>query len=242
MICKKTTMNRMKFVLVMACSLLLVNLSYSQQDVKLKKKDRKRDVELLTTHGAIVLRLSDSTPLHRDNFLKLVKSNYYDSMLFHRVIQKFMIQSGDPDSKQAVAGKALGNGGLGYTIPAEFRASLFHRKGVLAAARQGDNVNPQKASSSTQFYIVQGRTFTDMEMDSVEVRRLQGYKLPQEHRQVYKTIGGTPQLDQNYTVFGEVVSRLEIVDSIAAEPTTRTPPDRPVKDIRIIRARLIKRR
>ncbi|MFN2438837.1 MAG: peptidylprolyl isomerase, partial [Chitinophagaceae bacterium] len=106
----------------------------------------------------------------------------------------------------------------------------------------GDNVNPQKASSSTQFYIVQGRMFTDKEMDSVEIRRLQGYKLPPEHREVYKTIGGTPQLDQNYTVFGEVVRGLEVVDSIAAESTSRVPPDRPVKDVRIIKARLIKRR
>jgi peptidyl-prolyl cis-trans isomerase B (cyclophilin B) len=112
----------------------------------------------------------------------------------------------------------------------------------LAAARQGDNVNRQKASSSTQFYIVQGRTFTDAEIDSVEVKRLQGYKLPTEHRQVYRTNGGTPQLDQNYTVFGEIVSGLAIVDSIAAEPTSRTPPDRPVKDVRIIKVRLIKRR
>ncbi len=234
-------MNRMKLILFMVCC-LLVSFSYGQQNVKLKKKDRKRDIELVTTQGTIVLRLSDSTPLHRDNFLRLVKSHYYDSILFHRVIQKFMIQSGDPDSKQAIAGKALGNGGLGYTIPSEFRKNLFHQKGVLAAARQGDNVNPQKASSSTQFYIVQGRTFTDMEMDSVEVRRLQRYKLPREHREVYKTIGGTPQLDQNYTVFGEVLRGLEIVDSIAAEPTSRTPPDRPVKDVRIINARLIKRR
>ncbi|HVE61412.1 MAG TPA: peptidylprolyl isomerase [Chitinophagaceae bacterium] len=232
----------MKVLFLIACVLLLADFSFAQQDVKLKKKDRKRDVELLTTHGTIVLRLSDSTPLHRDNFLRLVKSNYYDSLLFHRVIQKFMIQSGDPDSKQAEAGKALGNGGLGYTVPAEFRKSLFHRKGVLAAARQGDNVNPQKASSSTQFYIVQGRMFTDKEMDSVEIRRLQGYKLLPEHREVYKTIGGTPQLDQNYTVFGEVVRGLEVVDSIAAESTSRVPPDRPVKDVRIIKARLIKRR
>jgi len=234
-------MKRIKFVLLITYS-MLVSFSYAQQDVKLKKKDRKRDVELVTTHGSIILRLSDSTPLHRDNFLRLIKSNYYDSLLFHRVIQKFMIQSGDPDSKQAVAGKVLGNGGLSYTIPAEFRKSLFHRKGVLAAARQGDNVNPLKASSSTQFYIVQGRIFTDKEMDSVEIRRLQGYKLPAEHREVYKTLGGTPQLDQNYTVFGEVIVGLEVVDSIAAEPTSRVPPDRPVKDARIIEARLIKRR
>jgi len=224
---------------LLACSVLLAASLNAQIDVKLKKKDRKRDIELLTTEGKIVLRLYDSTPLHRDNFLKLVKSHYYDSVLFHRVIQKFMIQSGDPNSKHAEAGVVLGNGGLKYTLPAEFRASLFHRKGVLAAAREGDQTNPQKASSSTQFYIVQGRTFTDLEMDSIEIKRLHGYKLPTAHREVYKTIGGTPQLDQNYTVFGEVVRGLDIVDRIAAVPTGRG--DRPLQDVRIIKARLVKR-
>src|SRR5215217_3532505 len=132
--------------------------AFSQQNVKLKKKDRKRDIELITTNGSIVLRLSDSTPLHRDNFLRLVKSHFYDSILFHRVIKDFMIQAGDPNSKQAPSGQPLGNGGPGYTIPAEFRPTLFHKKGVLAAARQGDNVNPEKKSGASQFYIVQGKT------------------------------------------------------------------------------------
>jgi cyclophilin family peptidyl-prolyl cis-trans isomerase len=229
-----------RLFLLVACSLTLAVSSSAQPEIKLKKKDRKRDVELVTTEGKIVLRLSDSTPLHRDNFLKLVKSHYYDSVLFHRVIKNFMIQAGDPTSKHAEPGIALGNGGLKYTIPAEFRASLFHHKGVLAAAREGDQVNPQKASSSTQFYIVQGRTFTDMEMDSIETKRLHGYKLPVAHREVYKTIGGTPQLDQNYTVFGAVISGLDVVDKIASVPTSAG--NRPVQDVRIIKAKLIKRK
>jgi peptidyl-prolyl cis-trans isomerase B (cyclophilin B) len=152
-----------------------------------------------------------------------------------------MIQAGDPQSKRAQAGSALGNSSPGYTIPAEFRASLFHKKGALAAARTGDNVNPEKKSSGSQFYIVQGRKFTDTSLDSVETYRLQGRKLPEEHRTVYKTIGGVPHLDQNYTVFGEVVKGLEVVESIAAEPTSTNPPNWPVKDIRIVKARLVKR-
>ena len=220
------------------CSLWLAAVSFAQQDVKLKKKDRRRDIEMVTTEGTIVLRLSDSTPLHRDNFLRLVKTKYYDSVLFHRVIQNFMIQAGDPNSKQAAAGVALGNGGPEYRVPAEFRTTLFHKKGVLAAAR--DN-NPEKSSSGSQFYIVQGKKFTDAGLDSLETMRL-NRKLPLEHREAYKTIGGTPHLDQNYTVFGEVVKGLDVVDRIAAVPTTRTPPDRPVTDVRILKARLIKRR
>ncbi len=218
-------------------------LAFSQQNVKLKKKDRKRNVELITTEGNIILRLYDSTPLHRDNFLRLVKSGYYDSVLFHRVIKSFMIQSGDPNSKHAQPGQSLGNGGPDYTIPAEFHPSLFHKKGVLAAAREGDQRNPEKGSSASQFYIVQGRTFTDKELDSVEIVRLHGYKIPPAHREVYKTIGGTPQLDQNYTVFGEVVSGLDVVDEIASVPTSKGQDrDRPLKDIRILKAKLVKRK
>lgn len=216
--------------------------SFSQDNIRLRKKDRKRDVELVTNYGNIILRLSDSTPLHRDNFLRLVKSHYYDSVLFHRVINHFMIQSGDPDSKHAQAGQPLGNGGPAYTIPAEFRASLFHKKGVLAAAREGDNVNPQKASSGSQFYIVQGKTFTDAGLDSVESFRLHR-KIPPEQREIYKTIGGTPHLDQGYTIFGEVVSGLHIVDTIAGVPTSKgVDRDRPLQDVRIIKAKLIRRK
>jgi peptidyl-prolyl cis-trans isomerase B (cyclophilin B) len=229
--------------LVIAFLSLFVVIVAAQPDVKLKRKDRKRDVELYTTAGNIVLRLYDSTPLHRDNFLKLVKAHYYDSVLFHRVIKNFMIQSGDPNSKTAMAGQPLGNGGPGYMVPAEFRPSLFHKKGVLAAARNGDDVNPEKQSSASQFYIVQGRKFTDKELDSIEVVRLKGYKLPVEHREVYKTIGGTPQLDQNYTVFGEVIKGLDVVDSIASTATSKgIDKDRPLQDIRILKARLVKRK
>jgi len=231
-----------KYVLLLFAAFITVSL-FAQQNVKLKKKDRKRDVEFITTEGNIVMRLYDSTPLHRDNFLRLVKLHYYDSILFHRVIKNFMIQAGDPNSKQAPAGQPLGNGGPGYTIPAEFRATLFHKKGIVAAARQSDNVNPEKKSGAAQFYIVQGRTFTDQQLDSIETVRLHGYKLAAAHREVYKTIGGTPQLDQNYTVFGEVVKGLDVVDKIASSPTsTGKDRDRPLQDVRILKARLIKRK
>lgn len=214
----------------------------AQSQIKLKRKDRKRDIEMVTTDGTIILRLSDSTPLHRDNFLRLVKSHFYDSLLFHRVIQYFMIQCGDPTSRNAAPGKALGDSSPPYTIPAEFRVTLFHKRGVLAAARESDDVNPEKASSSSQFYIVQGKKFTDAGLDSVEIKRLKR-KIPDYQREVYKTLGGSPHLDMNYTIFGEVVSGMETVDKIAAEPTSKGEDlDRPLKDTRILSARLIKRK
>lgn len=229
----------MKYKYLLTLSIIMAALAACNPKLSngLRKNDLKRDVELVTTKGTIVLRLSDSTPLHRDNFLKLVKQKYYDSILFHRVIKNFMVQAGDPVSKQAT-GQQLGNGGPGYTIPAEFRPSLFHKKGMLAAARSGDDLNPQRASSGSQFYIVQGRIFTDAGLDSVETFRLQGRKLPQAHRAVYKTLGGAPHLDQNYTIFGEVVKGLAVVDSIASTPVNGT---RPTPDVKIIRARLVKR-
>jgi peptidyl-prolyl cis-trans isomerase B (cyclophilin B) len=185
----------MKKIFFVLLNCLFVLIAFSQQDTIVKKKDRKKDVLIQTSMGDFVIRLSDSTPLHRDNFLKLVKKKFYDSVLFHRVIQNFMIQTGDPNSKSAKPGVALGNGGPGYTIPAEFRTTLFHKKGVIAAARMSDNVNPQKASNGSQFYIVQGKIFTDAGLDSTEKFRLNGRKIPQEHREVYKTIGGTPHLN-----------------------------------------------
>jgi cyclophilin family peptidyl-prolyl cis-trans isomerase len=229
------------FQLLLAC--LLPFLLLAQQNVKLTKRDRKRDVELVTTEGTMILRLYDSTPLHRDNFLRLVKSHFYDSVLFHRVIKNFMIQSGDPYSKHAEAGQPLGNGNLGYMIPAEFRPTLFHKKGALAAARETDDRNPQKNSDGSQFYIVQGRTFTDKQLDSIQILRLRGYQLPQKQREIYETMGGTPQLDLNYTVFGEVVKGLDVVDRIATTPTSKGKDrDRPLKDIRILKAKLIRRK
>lgn len=220
--------------------LLTAAFAFAQPDVKLKKKDYKRDVQLETTMGTIVLRLSDSTPAHRDNFLKLVKAKYYDGILFHRVIKGFMAQAGDAATKAGkdTAKKAWAD----YTVPAEILPALYHKKGALAAARMGDNVNPERRSSGVQFYIVQGRTFTDAQLDSVQTVRLQGRPIPVERRQYYKTVGGTPQLDYSYTVFGEVVKGLNVVDSIANTPTSKQPPDRPLTPVRIKKAKLVKRR
>jgi cyclophilin family peptidyl-prolyl cis-trans isomerase len=230
----------MKKITLALIGISLAIISVAQKDSTITKKDRKRDVLLQTSYGDIVIRLSDSTPLHRDNFLKLVKTGFYDSVLFHRVIQNFMIQAGDPDSRHALAGQPLGNGGPGYRIPAEFRQTLFHKKGVIAAAR--DN-NPDKASSGSQFYIVQGKIFTDAGLDSVETYRLGGRKIPIEHREIYKTIGGSPHLDQNYTVFGEVVKGLDVLDKIAAVQTSKgNDRDRPLQDVILIKAKLIKRK
>jgi cyclophilin family peptidyl-prolyl cis-trans isomerase len=233
----------MKRLMIGLLNCLIVVSLAAQKDSTIKKKDRKRDVLMQTTMGDIVIRLSDSTPLHRDNFLKLVKLGFYDSILFHRVIKEFMIQSGDPNSKRAPAGQPLGNGGPGYTIPAECRTTLFHKKGAIAAARTGDNVNPQKASSGSQFYLVQGKVYTDAGLDSLETGRLNGRKIPVANREIYKTIGGVPHLDQGYTVYGEVVKGLDIVDKIAAVQTSRAQDrDRPLQDVMIIKATLIKRK
>ena len=232
----------MKFVKCFPFLLLLLATlqAAAQPAVKLKNRDYKKDVALQTTAGTIILRLNDSTPLHRDNFLRLVKSKYYDGILFHRVIQNFMVQAGDDKTKPGTDTAAQSR--WNYTVPAEIRSNLFHKKGMLAAARTGDNVNPERRSSGTQFYIVKGKTFSDVQMDSVEVARLQGRKLPPAHRDVYKTLGGTPQLDGNYTVFGEVVSGLDVIDKIAATPTSKQPPDKPLTDVRIKKARLVRRK
>ncbi|WP_343700243.1 peptidylprolyl isomerase [Chitinophaga sp.] len=189
---------------------------------------RNRKVKVTTDYGTMVIRLYDQTPKHRDNFIRLVKQHFYDSLLFHRVIKQFMVQGGDPLSKNAAAGALLGEGSVGYTVPAEFQLDLFHKKGVLAAAR--DN-NPAKASDGCQFYIVQGKKFTDGQLDTLEQTRLGGRKIPVDQREVYKTIGGAPHLDQNYTVFGEVISGLPVVDSIAAVKTDKN--NRPLQDVRM---------
>jgi peptidyl-prolyl cis-trans isomerase B (cyclophilin B) len=154
-----------------------------------------------------------------------------------------MIQAGDPRTKgDSLTLKKTGKDSL-YTLPAEFRPGLFHKRGALAAARMGDDVNPQKASSGTQFYVVQGRIFTEISLDSVETFRLKGRKLPSVHREVYKTLGGAPHLDQNYTVFGEVITGIEVVDKIAQKPTTgRSARDKPLQDIKIIDVKLVKRK
>ena len=200
----------------------------------------EKKVVLETTMGTIELKLYDATPLHSANFLKLVKEGMYDSLLFHRVIRDFMIQGGDPDSKLAEPGALLGEGDLGYTIPAEFRLEqgIFHRRGTLAAAREGDDVNPQQRSSAIQFYIVWGRVFDDNGLDKIQERldqRTGGkVKLTPEMREVYKTTGGTPHLDGQYTVYGEVVRGLEVVEAILKVATDEN--DRPLEVVRIIKA------
>lgn len=190
-------------------------------------KPKNQYVKISTNKGEVVIRLYNQTPLHRDNFLKLTKEKFFDGTIFHRVIKDFMIQGGDPNSKDAKPDQSLGNGGPKYTIPAEFNDSLFHKKGVLAAAR--DN-NPEKASSGSQFYIVQGKVWNDSTLNLTETNRLK-FKLPEWQREVYKTTGGSPHLDRNYTVFGEVVSGLEMVDNIAAQPTGKG--DRPIEDVKM---------
>jgi cyclophilin family peptidyl-prolyl cis-trans isomerase len=186
-------------------------------------------VRIKTSYGECIIRLYNETPKHRDNFIKLVKQGFYNGTLFHRVIQNFMIQGGDPDSKdpqKAKPGAELGNGDVGYTVPSEFRDSLFHKRGVLAAARDD---NPAKASSGCQFYIVEGKRFSDGKLDTLEQTRLKGHKIPVWQREYYKSVGGVPHLDQNYTVYGEVVTGIDMVDRIAAVKKDKN--DRPLEDV-----------
>lgn len=245
----------------------------------------KETIVISTSFGDMKLKLFNETPKHRDNFLKLVKEHFYDSLLFHRVIQDFMIQGGDPDSKYAESTKLLGDGDLNYTVPAEFNETLCHKKGMLCAARNSDDVNPTKASSACQFYIVQGKKRTDEDLVSFEKRinknliadikvkvlnkpensllkekinhfkaqqnndslmiyfkiinklvdeeygKTTHYIFPEAHKTLYKTIGGTPHLDTNYTIFGEVIEGLNVIDKIAA--VSKNKDDRPLIDIRM---------
>lgn len=202
--------------------------STEKQEVKTKApREKEVKIEIRTTYGTMIAKLYNETPLHRDNFIQKVKAGFFDSLLFHRVIKGFMIQGGDPQSKQATKEQMLGNGeAAGGRIPAEFNNKLFHKKGVLAAAR--DN-NPEKASSNCQFYIVQGR-----KTDTAELRQMtsrSNTKYTPAQIEIYNRIGGTPFLDQNYTVFGEVIAGLEVLDKIAA--TSTQPGDRPTEDIRM---------
>jgi len=270
----KTTLKLSLFLLL---ALSIWACTNKKESLKPEVEQRKT-VEMVTDRGTMRIELYNETPLHRDNFLKLVKENAFDSLLFHRVIEDFMIQGGDPDSKNAQAGDTLGNGGLPYTVDAEFLPQLFHKKGVIGAARE-DNLD--RASSSMQFYIVQGKVRNDSVLDISEGRinnflakhyfnndpinkplldslqkartdknlelselltdsianllesykDFQRYTIPENHRDVYKTIGGTPHLDQNYTVFGEVIQGLDVIDSIAVVKTDSL--DRPIIDVRI---------
>ncbi len=196
-------------------------------------KDKHTYAEIETDFGIMKVKLYNSTPLHRDNFIKLANENFYEDLLFHRVIQGFMIQGGDPDSKGAAIDKPLGGGGPGYQIDAEIGA--LHIKGALAAARTSDGINPERKSSGSQFYIVQGKIQSDAALDGIE--RNKNVKYSPEQRELYKNLGGTPQLDNDYTVFGEVVEGIEVVDKIAAVKTAS--PNRPVEDVKM-KVRIIK--
>jgi peptidylprolyl isomerase len=279
--------NKNKYTLFALLSLVFVAFSSFRT---LKDKDTEGiKVMMVTDFGTIKIRLYNETPLHRDNFVKLVNDHYFDSLLFHRVIQNFMIQGGDPDSKKAAPGVTLGDGGPPYTVPAEFNAKLYHKKGVLAAARESDLDNPSQASSGSQFYIVQGKVWTDSllkvqakritklkhfnvvinrpenkeylerykrynkeeKIDSVKFihdiidRKVEAelpgvplYVFSAEQIKAYTTVGGTPHLDNSYTVFGEVYEGLEVIDRIAAEKTDKNA--RPLTDIRIKSISIIK--
>ena len=244
------------------------------------KKEKTSYVEVTTSFGIMKFRLFNATPLHRDNFIKLAKDDFFDDLLFHRVINQFMIQGGDPDSKGAEKGRQLGNGGPGYTIDAEFISGIIHKKGALAAAREGDTQNPLKRSSGSQFYIVQGKVLDSSQvmyiqnkklekyrneelkacladsensflldayktatknkdehaiqevLDSADViiaPNLEKYKYTQEQIEVYKTVGGTPHLDYEYTVFGEMVEGFDVLDSIAKVDVNRD--NRPIENM-----------
>lgn len=189
-------------------------------------------VVIETEYGRIVMMLYDNTPKHRDNMIKLANEHYYDSTLWHRVIPQFVIQGGDPNSKHAAPGQMLGDGEYGPRIPAEINDSDYHKRGAVGMAR--DN-NPEKMSSGCQFYIVTGKTWTDKELDMVQMRL--GRKFTPAQRETYKTIGGTPHLDGGYTVFGEVVEGMDVVDKISQVARDRN--DRPEQDIHLLSLRLV---
>lgn len=212
-----------------------VKLTATNEEGKSSSKEKKVTIAppkrclvlIETSMGNMIAEIFDSTPLHQDNFVKMVEQSYYDSLLFHRVINGFMIQGGDPESRNAPPKKMLGSGGPGYTIKAEFLDSLAHVKGALAAARTN---NPQKRSSGSQFYIVQGRPVTDAELNKKEGSA--DFRYPRHVREAYAELGGTPFLDQEYTVFGRVIEGLEVIDDIASVSTNSS--NRPKEDVWMI--------
>lgn len=262
---------------IILLSLVISFFVFSCQTDQSKKENKNQLYKIETAYGDMIFKLYDATPLHKENFMKLIEQGYFEDLLFHRVINGFMIQGGDPNSRNAKPGIILGEGGPDYTIPAEFVDTIFHKKGVIAAARQGDDTNPEMRSSASQFYIVQGKVFTDEDIKKVEDRinatRLNNlinkyieeakneayntggiidyeiilpearskaeeefksegyYKIPENKLKVYQTIGGTPHLDNAYTVFGEVIEGLDVIDKIASVETDEN--DRPIKDIKM---------
>ena len=218
-----------------AICLLLVGLLTS---VHLQAQDVETLVLIDTDMGKIKVKLFNDTPLHRDNFIKNVKEKRYDGLLFHRVIKQFMIQGGDIDSKDAPIEKHLGDGDPGYTIPAEIvYPKYFHKRGMLCAARTSDEENPERASSGTQFYIVTGKFYTEMELDKME--KSDNKTFTPEERQAYMLEGGAPHLDNKYTVFGEVISGMKVVDKIQFVETNEE--DRPLKNIKIKTMAIVKK-
>jgi cyclophilin family peptidyl-prolyl cis-trans isomerase len=215
-------------VLIYSCGFSTTNQPAAQPTETSTPQEQPRPRVLISTPmGDMIVELYNETPLHRDNFLKLAEEGFFDNTLFHRVIKDFMIQGGDPNSRGAEPGTPLGTGGPGYTIAAEFVQDYYHQKGSLSSARMGDHVNPAKESSGSQFYIVQGRVFTAEDLDVFEQRS--GKAFSNAQRLTYTTIGGTPHLDGEYTVFGRVVQGMEVIDKIAAEQTDRA--NRPMTDV-----------
>lgn len=229
-------MNRMKIKkLFMGCLAALVVLFGS---IQVQAQEAETIVQIDTDKGKIKVKLYNDTPKHRDNFIKNVNDHLYDGLLFHRVIKQFMIQAGDINSKDAPIEQHLGDGDLGYTIPAEIVfPKYFHKRGVLAAARVGDEENPERASSASQFYIVTGKFFTEMELDKME--KEQGITFTPEQREAYMLEGGTPHLDGKYTIFGEVIKGMKVIDKIQFTETNAE--DRPVENIRIKSMKIIKK-
>ena len=219
----------------MGCLAALVVLFGS---IQVQAQEAETIVQIDTDKGKIKVKLYNDTPKHRDNFIKNVNDHLYDGLLFHRVIKQFMIQAGDINSKDAPIEQHLGDGDLGYTIPAEIVfPKYFHKRGVLAAARVGDEENPERASSASQFYIVTGKFFTEMELDKME--KEQGITFTPEQREAYMMQGGYPQLDQEYTVFGEVISGMKTVFKIQMTETNAE--DRPLKNIKIKSMKIVEK-
>ena len=192
-----------------------------------------------TTMGTVEFKLYNETPLHRDNFIKLAEEHYFDSLLFHRVIDNFVVQGGDPNSKHAAPGEMLGDGEPDWRIPPEFRLDkgIFHRRGTVNAAREGDDTNPGREYCASQFCFMMGKPMTDEQLDRAQARLDAAtggqVKLTPEMRQAYKEVGGSPHLDGQYTVFGEVVSGMEVLEAIQKVPTDEF--DRPLEDVRMLR-------
>jgi len=206
---------------------IMVSFVFLSSPAKSQEVKGEYLIKFVTSKGDMLIKLYNETPAHRDNMIKLIKEEFYKDQLFHRVIKDFMVQGGDPHSTDAEKGQRLGSGGAGYTVPAEFHKDLIHKKGALAAARKGDSVNPEQASSGSQFYLVQGRVLTPEDIDILTQRGITS--LTEESAEVYMTLGGTPHLDGSYTVFGEVIEGLEILDAIAASPCDAY--DRPIEDV-----------